>query len=182
LDITQKGLDLLIEAFAQVAQQIKFDLHIAGAGTSEDQQKLKSMINEHKLTKRVKLLGKLNSQAKADAFENAEFLVLPSRYEGQGITFLEGIAYDKVIVCFDIADMSWLSSKIAEKCSAFSVSELATAIKRLASDPVYKNQKLVALKAQKGQYIFNWDKITDKYTQLLNAKKEKNKEGNTYDN
>lgn len=167
LDIVQKGIDLLLEAFAKVAHTISHQLYIAGDTTPEERKKITEMISKNKLEKRVKLLGKVSGDQKAQAFTNAAFLVLPSRFEGQGITFLEGISYEKPILCFDIPDLAWLEDDVVYKCGHPTAQNLAGGIRTLATNATRAAQLAQTVVQKKDSYTLTWDSVAKKYQAVL---------------
>lgn len=96
LDIS-KGLDLLIEAFAQAAERApELDLLLAGEGA------LRSTLTERLaalgLSDRVHLLGQIAPQGILRLLNGAQFVVLPSRQETFGIAAIEAMAAGKAVL------------------------------------------------------------------------------------
>lgn len=94
----EKGFDLLIEAFAKIAdKQPDWDLRIAGDGV--ERRRLEHTIESRGLTERVELCGWVDQP---HAFlRDASFFVLPSRYEGFPNVLLEAMACGLPVVSFD---------------------------------------------------------------------------------
>lgn len=82
-----KGFDLLIEAFAGAHLDGDPDLIIVGEGP--DEGRLRRLIAERNLDDRVRLVGRREPAAVADAMAGAVALVVPSRVEPFGIVALE---------------------------------------------------------------------------------------------
>jgi glycosyltransferase involved in cell wall biosynthesis len=87
-----KGLDILIDAFSQIAtQNPEVDLVIAGpdegAGATLD-----AMIARHRLIDRVHLIGPLYGPSKLAAFHDATVFCLPSRGEAFSMAIIEAMA------------------------------------------------------------------------------------------
>jgi glycosyltransferase involved in cell wall biosynthesis len=108
----KKGCDLLIDAFAKVANSDP-DLHLVIAGP--DQQlwsgKLRQTVEAAKLTSRVHWPGMLKGDAKWGSLFASEAFVLPSHQENFGIAVAEALACgrpvllaDKVNIAEEIAD------------------------------------------------------------------------------
>lgn len=85
----QKGFDLLVEAFSQIAGQCPA-WHIDIFGSGEDEQKLHNKIHQHRLDERIKIFPP--SSRIYDEYQNSEFFVLSSRYEGFGLVLIEAMA------------------------------------------------------------------------------------------
>ncbi len=96
---TNKGYDLLIEAFAITAARVPdVVLQLAVGGAKMDKQEKKILANlkersrELGLTKRVKFTGFISDADLADYYRAADLFVLSSRYEPFGMTAIEAMA------------------------------------------------------------------------------------------
>ncbi len=98
-----KGLDLLVKAFAQLENEAHSTTgaraargpSLVIAGPDDDDgcaAEVRRLIQELKLAGRVTLTGPLYAQEKLQAFVDADFVVLPSRYESFGNVAAEAIA------------------------------------------------------------------------------------------
>jgi len=96
---TNKGYDLLIEAFALVATRIpNAVLHLAVGGASMDKQErrilreLKDRVRALDLVKNVHFGSFIADKDLADSYRAADMFVLSSRYEPFGMTAIEAMA------------------------------------------------------------------------------------------
>ncbi len=96
---TNKGYDLLINAFSLVAKrQPDVILHLAVGGQKLDGHEkrilteLKSLVKKLALGKRVKFSGYIANQDLADYYRASDLFVLSSRYEPFGMTAIEAMA------------------------------------------------------------------------------------------
>lgn len=94
---SEKGMDLLVEAFSRIPDRRGFRLRIAGEGP--DRRSLEALIRERGLKDEVELLGRRSDVY--SLYEEAAFLVLPSRYEGFGMALVEAMAFGCPVVAFD---------------------------------------------------------------------------------
>lgn len=96
--VPQKGLDLLLRAFASAQRQAPhWTLTILGEG--EQRPQLEGLIAELDLTGKVQLEGRVSSP---DAYlRNSDLFVLPSRYEGFPNALLEAMSFGLPVVSFD---------------------------------------------------------------------------------
>lgn len=94
----QKGFDLLIPAWAKIANTLP-DWKITIVGTGEDEQRLKRMAKEYKVEQSIDFVGQ---QKNMDEFyKNASFFCMSSRFEGLPMVLLEAQSYGLPIVSFD---------------------------------------------------------------------------------
>ncbi|MBW2341936.1 MAG: glycosyltransferase family 4 protein [Deltaproteobacteria bacterium] len=97
IDLYMKGLDILLESFSQVSNQ-HMNLKIAGSGKRGDVKKLLKLIKDFELENRVEFLGKVSEKDKLELLRTCLFLVMPSRFEGWGITGVEANAAGKPVL------------------------------------------------------------------------------------
>ncbi|GAQ95660.1 glycosyltransferase [Thermodesulfovibrio aggregans] len=159
IDIYNKGLDLLFEA----VRQIEVNLLIAGKG--KDENKLFEIIKDLNLTN-VKYIGFLSEEEKILFISNAKFLIMPSRFEGQGIVALEVAALGKPLIVSDIPELRYVVE------NGFGISFRSGDVKSLkqAIEYMLSNETLIIEMGKKGrQYArqFTWDRIAEEYERYL---------------
>ncbi len=94
----QKGFDLLITAWARVAQQVP-DWKIVIVGSGEDELMLKQMAKDFAVEDSIVFAGQ---QKDMDQFyRQASFFCMSSRFEGLPMVLLEAQSYGLPIVAFD---------------------------------------------------------------------------------
>lgn len=100
LEIAQKGLDLLLEAWSLASRQIEGPLVLAGTGP--DEQQLRELADGLALGDRVRFAGWMSGQDKYELMASARVVAMPSRYEAFGIVAVEAAATGTPVVAFDI--------------------------------------------------------------------------------
>lgn len=95
--VPQKGFDILIEAFAQIASQVP-DLYCLIIGEGDDKAKLLEQIRAAGLDKRIRLLGYQDRSKAMSILKSSDIFVMPSRYEGTPIALLEAAALGRPIL------------------------------------------------------------------------------------
>lgn len=94
----EKGFDILIEVFAQLARQYPdWDLVILGEGT--ERPKLAGLIHRCGLNRRVLLPGNIKNPL--PILKQCHIFVLPSRFEGFGNVLTEAMVCGLPVVSFD---------------------------------------------------------------------------------
>lgn len=103
IDVYQKGLDRLVEAFDQLAHRSEnIELLIAGSGTREQEILLRSHVARARHRERIKLLGQVSQEEAARLMRRALMLAMPSRYEAWPLSAIEAGAAGVPVVGSDI--------------------------------------------------------------------------------
>ncbi|MFC1532321.1 glycosyltransferase family 4 protein [Thermodesulfobacteriota bacterium] len=163
IDIYMKGLDILIEAFSQIDSQV-IKLKIAGSGKSNDIKRLKQLVNNYGLGDRVAILGRVTESAKFELLRTCLFLVMPSRFEGWGITAVEANAARKPVIGTKIKGLSEavVNHETAILVEPENVEQLVSSIVELISD----KEKRISMGKQGREWArrFSWEAISsDQY-------------------
>lgn len=102
----KKGLDLLVQAFALVANQVpSVRLAIVGKGDPPSfESEVKGWLHEHSLEKYTSLPGLLIGQERLQAFADADVFVFPSEAENFGFAMFEAMACRVPVIISDTID------------------------------------------------------------------------------
>ncbi|TKX80527.1 glycosyltransferase family 4 protein [Halorubrum sp. SD626R] len=88
----RKGLDTLVEGVALADAPV--DLTVVGRAVDEGHvADVERLVSERGLGDRVRFAGRLSDAALADVLRESHVLAVPSRYEGFGIVYLEGMSF-----------------------------------------------------------------------------------------
>ncbi len=165
IDFEQKGLDLLLQAYAKVKNQVSVPLKIAGTGLEGDLQRLKKEIVSLGLSAQVELVGKLSGQAKLDFLNAADFFVMSSRTENFALVLLEAFGIGLPAVVFNISGVQWVPVTAAVKVEPFNVDAYAQALVSMAHDSEKRTAMGAAARDCAAQY--SWDTISAEYERVL---------------
>lgn len=103
IDVYQKGLDRLLQAFELAAARLPgLRLVIAGGGTPAQEQKLRKIVDGSACEERVAVRGDLSAEEAATLMRGAYCLAMPSRYEAWPLTALEAGASGLAVAGSDI--------------------------------------------------------------------------------
>lgn len=98
----KKGCDLLVEAFAAIAdRQPDLDLAVAGPDSAGWQPKLEALATAAGVAHRLHWCGMLHGEAKWGALHGCEAFVLPSHGENFGVAVAEALACGKPVLLSD---------------------------------------------------------------------------------
>ncbi len=160
-DIYMKGLDLLIPAFAEVAEQKEIDLVLAGRASQDTLTKIRNLIPET-LKNRVRLEIAISDERKAELLASCLFFCSPSRFEGFGIAALEANAAGKadLVTNADGFRDSLALGKTALAVPIGDVSALKSAMLRLIEDENLREE--LGRSGRERARAFSWDSIAGK--------------------
>lgn len=152
IEFYNKGLDLLLNA------DLNMKTIIAGRG--RDERLLK------KLNSNFEFLGFVDEATKRTLIKNCRFLVIPSRYEGQGIVALEAAAMGKPVIVSDIPELKYVTEHgFGISFRSEDVGDLKAKIEYL-----WKEDSLILEMGKRGITFaknHTWDEIAIRYEQYL---------------
>lgn len=163
VDPHQKGVDLLLQAYARVADTKKIPLVLAGHSFHE--KEIRQMIDDLGLNKWVTLPGKVAGEEKFRLFRQCRFVVVPSREETFGMVITEACASGKSVVLFDKAPMNEVASGSCIKVRPFDVEEYAQAIDRLL-DQTESQLRAQATENREWAGQYDWNAISRQQEQF----------------
>jgi glycogen synthase len=160
LQIHNKGLDTLVQAMSSI------NIKLAIAGSGKDEGRLSALINRLNTNRHIELIGYLSDNDKIRFIANAKIIVLPSRYEGQGIVVLEAAACGKPVIVSDIPELRYAVDAgfgiSFRKCDS---NDLTEKVNFLLNDE--SKRKEMGGKAREYAKNFTWDKIAEEYERFL---------------
>lgn len=164
IEVAQKGLDRLIEAFSRIVPHTDSDLVIAGDGP--DLQRVKSMVAEQGLGGRVHFVGRVTGRRKFDLMASARLLLMPSRYEGSPIVAEEALASRTPVVAFDLPCLQEIvPAEAGVLVAQGDVAAFAAAILDLLADGDRRRRMGEAGRAF--SLRFNWAQLADRQEEIL---------------
>lgn len=91
-----KGMDILIQAFARAFKDMDVELVVVGDGF--ERPKLESLVISCKIESQVSFLGNLKREDVKNEMQYCDAFVLASRYETFGVVYIEALACGKPII------------------------------------------------------------------------------------
>lgn len=146
IDMWQKGLDLLLKAYARSG--VTLPLILAGRGTAAQEKQLTKLVDGLPAPAEAgrgtgptaRLVGHVEGQRKHRLLQGSTFVVMPSRQETFGIVALEAMAYGKPVLHFDLPALRWTGGAGDVAVPAFDVDALAARMRELADDPAWRDR------------------------------------------
>jgi glycosyltransferase involved in cell wall biosynthesis/O-antigen/teichoic acid export membrane protein len=134
LENGQKGVDLLLEAYALVAGEVSCNLLIAGDGA--DEAGLRAQATRLGIADRITWLGRMPREQRLAFLESAQLVAMPSRYETFGLVAAEALARSTPVVAFDVPSLRALvGDDVGRAVPAHDVAAFGAALRELAGSP-----------------------------------------------
>ena len=152
----RKNLSGILAAFKRLIDEgiVSHRLVIAGhPGWRTDVEKL---IRDFGLVEMVRVCHPATDEDVICLYEECDFLLLPSFYEGFGLPIIEAMSFGKPVITSNTSSMPEVAGQGAILVDPASVVEITDAMKRLISDRVLHDSlsRLARLQSQR----FSWEK------------------------
>jgi alpha-1,3-rhamnosyl/mannosyltransferase len=170
----RKNLPLLLEAYRSLSPQLRENYALVVAGgkgwhDNEIQSALASMQNDgHNII----VPGYVSDKQRAALFTHASAFVLPSHYEGFGMTLLEAMSYETPVLASDIEIFHEVCGKAALYFDPSSPSQLKSRLDDVLNDKKAAGHLVKAGKQNLNR--FSWDEVTSTiYKRLTKSTQDK---------
>jgi len=173
---TNKGLDYLIRAFAEVVTKAKDLFLVIGGGSKnpEPQEKklreeLLEIINDKHLNNRVFFTRYIKDELMPSYYRRAKFFVLPSKFEPFGMTSAEAMACGTPVVISNRAGIRKYLKNV-QNCLIVNPSnkkDLSWAFQVLNRNQTFRD-KIARNGSDFAQNEFSWTNIADKSLEFYN--------------
>lgn len=95
----EKGVQSLLKAFDKIKRQQQVKLTLVGSGSGEEESSIRRL---SELVGDVRLVGQLSLRQVGEVFRKSDIFILPSFYEGLGLTCIEALASGLYVVSSEI--------------------------------------------------------------------------------
>jgi glycosyltransferase involved in cell wall biosynthesis len=155
----KKGLDLLILAFAALAQEFPdWLLVLAGPDEGGYRGQLERMVTDQGLEQRILFTGLVTGEAKAALLAHADCFVLPSYSEGFPVVVAEALGYGRPVVITTSCYVPEVAKGEAGLVVSSEMGALATALREMMRDTAFRgNCSQKALEVAKRH--FTWEAV-----------------------
>ena len=157
----RKNLANLLSAYAglSISNKSKAMFIIAG-GKGWGRVNLKEIITQLDLTENVKILGYVDDATLATLYSNAQFLVLPSLYEGFGLPLIEAMSYGTPVLTANNSSMPEVSGNAGLLIDALDVESIANGLQEMITNNELRER--LAKNAKLNESPSSWDESAKK--------------------
>lgn len=156
VDLEQKGVDLLLRAFATIDPSARIPLVLAGHGF--DWPRVHALIAELGLGGWVRVLGRVDATERRRLLQDCRCVAVPSRDETFGLVITESSAAGKPVVIFDRAPMNEVAPPGSELVPPFNVHAYGDALRRVITASA-ADLTARGVSARAWARRFSWDEI-----------------------
>jgi glycosyltransferase involved in cell wall biosynthesis/O-antigen/teichoic acid export membrane protein len=132
IDVWQKGIDLLLEAYERSG--LTLPLVLAGAGVPQEERRLRALLAARRGN--VRWVGHVTGQRKRDLLARSAFVAMPSRHEAFGLVALEAMACGKPVLHFNLPTLTWMEGDVA--VPSFDLDAMGAKLREMADDEVLR--------------------------------------------
>ncbi len=152
----RKNLTRLLAAYSRLPTSLKEStmLVIAG-GKGWGDVKLSNLITEFGLMNYVRVLGYVDETTLSALYANAQFLAMPSLYEGFGLPLVEAMAYGIPLLTSDNSSMPEVAGDAGLLVDAQELSSIESGLVKMITDSDLR--KNLANNARRRAVRFNWN-------------------------
>jgi len=101
---TEKGIDLLIRSFSLIAKEHQ-RVHLLIVGSGPDEERMKKEVVESGLSSLITFYGQTEWEKSMELLALMDIMVVPSHYEGFGLSAAEAMAAGKPVIASDTSGL-----------------------------------------------------------------------------
>lgn len=137
-------------------------LYICGNNNSSYSDKIRHLIKNNNLSKRVFLCGEIIETDKKWLYKNCSAFVFPSKREGFGLPVVEAMSFGKPLIISNLTSLPEIGGSVASYFKSFNPKHMAELVKEaINSHTIYKSEQI-----KDRSNIFDWDIAANKYIDL----------------
>lgn len=160
-----KGIDILIKAIPKVIKSVP-DLKVYIAGSGEEEEELKNMVNDLGVERHIKFLGYISNEEEINRYyKTCKIVVVPSRWDVEPFAPLYAAASGKPAIVSNMCNSSVIENgKTGFVFKSEDVDELSIKMVKLLTDDKLREEMGKAAMEKAKEY--DWSKIADRVVEI----------------
>ena len=162
----RKNINSVLYAINRESRLKEYKFVIAGLIPKSQLIELKKIISSLNLQKNVIILGYVSEDNLVSLYQNAEFFIYPSFYEGFGFPVLEAMVCGCPVITSDNSSLLEITPNKTWLINPYKPSEIANKMKKMLS--LSKNERMDIIRKN---YLFSqkftWQKTAEKYKNVF---------------
>tara|TARA_Y100001933_G_scaffold264778_1_gene332494 strand:- start:2979 stop:3716 length:738 start_codon:yes stop_codon:yes gene_type:complete len=163
----RKNLSRLLEAYAALVDRMPAAPPLVLAGTPGWKVNIRSLVERHELGSRVRIVERPSDRDLAELYAAAEYLVMPSLYEGFGLPIVESMSFGKPVITSDVSSMPEVAGSAALLVDPLNVFDISEKMYALLNDRDLHRR--LSEHASKQAEAFSWDRAAMETLNVLEA-------------
>jgi len=163
--VRTKGLSYLMEAMREV------DTPLLVCGAGPDRKHLEKLASSFGLKDKVRFLGRVSEERKAQLFASCKMFVMPSTFEAYGIAAAEAMSYGRPVVVSNVGGLPEVVADCGVLVPPRDSKGLAEGIRSLLAAEGLREE--LGRKAKSRAELFSWDHSAEKveavYRQVVDS-------------
>ena len=162
----RKNLTRLLQAYGSLPLSIKEKMKlviVGGKGWGE--VNLLDTITQLDLIECVKVLGRVDDTVLATLYANAQFLVMPSLYEGFGLPLVEAMSYGTPVLTANNSSMPEVTGNAGLLVDALDVESIADGLQEMITNNELRER--LAKNAKLNASRYSWDNSAQKLIKVF---------------
>jgi glycosyltransferase involved in cell wall biosynthesis len=161
----RKNILNIIKAFRDIEDRIKeYTLVVAGAPGWKNKEAF-DLINDPSVSNRIKYIGYVRDEDKANLFLSASVFVYPSFYEGFGFPVIEAMASGTPVITSNRSSLAEITEGAALLVNPNRTSDISNAILRLINDQTLQAELVSKGLEQARKYT--WEKAAKSWLDII---------------
>jgi len=172
----RKNLTRLLQAYGALPLSIKGKMKLVMVGSKGwGKVNLLDTIARLDLTEHVKVLGRVDDAILSTLYANAQFLVMPSLYEGFGLPLVEAMSYGTPVLTANNSSMPEVAGNAGLLVDALDVESIADGLQEMITNNELRER--LAKNAKLNASRFSWDESATKlitvFEKAIDLRKDK---------
>lgn len=162
----RKNLTRLLKAYVLLSEETKqkSQLVIVG-GSGWGHVNLLETINELNLTQHVLVLGYVDDAVLPALYAHAQFLAMPSLYEGFGLPLVEAMVYGTPVLTSNTSSMPEVAGEAGVLVDPLDIESIGEGLRHLIENATLRTD--LAEKALKNGERFSWERAADQLVSVF---------------